>query len=128
MASSSNREGNKEVFKWSDENRCILCEVCLKFIEDNGKAQFFKWREIQMEVEKKIGHKFSTPSSCKHEYDTMRKDYRIWKKLRESETGLGWDPKTGKIDASNEWWQIKIKVCIFILPNNFVHKNNYYII
>ncbi|XP_021761998.1 uncharacterized protein LOC110726791 [Chenopodium quinoa] len=39
----------------------------------------------------------------------MRKDWRLWKNLKQSETGIGWDPKSGKIDATNEWWQRKIK-------------------
>ncbi|KMS93358.1 hypothetical protein BVRB_032290, partial [Beta vulgaris subsp. vulgaris] len=32
-----------------------------------------------------------------------------WTKLKSSETGLGWDPNSGKIDASDEWWQRKMK-------------------
>lgn len=111
--SSSNKDGTREVFKWSDEDTIILCEVCLTFIKDNGKAQFFKWKDIQMDVEKKIGRELSNPNCCKNKYDAMRKDWRNWKALKLSETGLGWDPYTGKIDASTEWWQRKIEVCNF---------------
>ncbi|XP_056691632.1 uncharacterized protein [Spinacia oleracea] len=107
--SSSNKDGTREVFKWSDEDTIILCEVCLTFIKDNGKAQFFKWKDIQMDVEKKIGRELSNPNCCKNKYDAMRKDWRNWKALKLSKTGLGWDPYTGKIDASTEWWQRKIK-------------------
>ncbi|XP_020253757.1 uncharacterized protein LOC109830803 [Asparagus officinalis] len=39
----------------------------------------------------------------------MKRDWRIWKGLKQSETGLGWDYITGKLDCSNEWWEIKIK-------------------
>ncbi|KAL2893661.1 hypothetical protein RDABS01_009570 [Bienertia sinuspersici] len=109
MASSGNKEGNKEVFKWSDEDACTLCEVCLTFIRENGKAQFFKWKEIQLDVERRIGRAFNNSDNYKHKYDTMRRDYCLWKALKNSETGLGWDPVSRKIDASNEWWQRKIK-------------------
>ncbi|XP_020242772.1 uncharacterized protein LOC109820987 [Asparagus officinalis] len=39
----------------------------------------------------------------------MKRDWRIWKGLKQSETGLGCDYITGKLDCSNEWWEIKIK-------------------
>ncbi|KAL2930162.1 hypothetical protein RDABS01_035572 [Bienertia sinuspersici] len=90
---SRNKDAAKEVFKWSDKNTYILCE----------------WKEIQTEVEKKIGHPLNNSNSCKHKYDTMIRDWRYWRDLKRSETGLGWDPISGKIDASDEWWKIKIK-------------------
>ncbi|KAL2921783.1 histone H3-like centromeric protein CSE4 [Bienertia sinuspersici] len=120
MASSSNKEGTKETFnwseegtketfKWSEEDTNILGEVCREYVKENGKTQFIKWKDIQMEVEKKIGRTFNNPNSCKHKYDAMRKDWRNWKALKTSETGLGWDLISGRIEASNEWWQKKIK-------------------
>ncbi|KMT07803.1 hypothetical protein BVRB_6g146160 [Beta vulgaris subsp. vulgaris] len=33
MASSSNKEGTKEVFKWTDEDTIILCEDCIGCID-----------------------------------------------------------------------------------------------
>ncbi|KAL2899250.1 hypothetical protein RDABS01_024332 [Bienertia sinuspersici] len=39
----------------------------------------------------------------------MRKDRRNWTALKTSETGLGWDPTSGRIEASNECWQKKDK-------------------
>uniref|UniRef100_A0A803N2W9 DDE Tnp4 domain-containing protein n=1 Tax=Chenopodium quinoa TaxID=63459 RepID=A0A803N2W9_CHEQI len=39
----------------------------------------------------------------------MRKDWRHWKALKSKETGLGWNPQSGRIDATNEWWDQKIK-------------------
>ncbi|KAJ8438213.1 LOW QUALITY PROTEIN: hypothetical protein Cgig2_011575 [Carnegiea gigantea] len=44
-----------------------------------------------------------------HKYDAMRKDWHAWKHLRTTETGLGWDPISGKIKTSAEWWDKKIK-------------------
>ncbi|KAL2921732.1 L10-interacting MYB domain-containing protein [Bienertia sinuspersici] len=109
MAASSSKDGTKGIFKWNIENMVVLCDVCLKFFENNGRNTHFKWKEIQAEVEKKVGCVFTNSNSCKHKYDTMRKDWRNWKDLKSSETGLGWNPVTGKIDASDEWWQRKIK-------------------
>jgi len=44
----------------------------------------------------------------------MRKDSHAWKQLRNTETGLGWDPILGKIKASTEWWDKKIKISFFL--------------
>jgi hypothetical protein len=40
----------------------------------------------------------------------MKKDWRIWRFLKFGETGLGWDPVTGKLSCSDDWWDRKIKV------------------
>ncbi|KAJ8452563.1 hypothetical protein Cgig2_004899 [Carnegiea gigantea] len=39
----------------------------------------------------------------------MRKDWRAWKQFRNTETGLGWDPISGKIETSIEWWDKNLK-------------------
>lgn len=39
----------------------------------------------------------------------MKKDWRLWKFLKFGETGLGWDPLTGKLSCSDEWLDRKIK-------------------
>ncbi|CAA0811284.1 Unknown protein [Striga hermonthica] len=39
----------------------------------------------------------------------MKKDWRLWKYLKTGETGLGWDPTTGKLDCSSDWWEKKLK-------------------
>jgi len=44
----------------------------------------------------------------------MRKDWRTWKHLKTIEIGLGWDPISGKIDASHKWWDKKFKVSFFL--------------
>ncbi|KAL2904937.1 hypothetical protein RDABS01_003647 [Bienertia sinuspersici] len=75
-------------------------------VEDN----FLSGRKIQTVVEKKIGHPLNNSNSCKQKYDTMRRDWHYWRDLKRLETGLGWDLISGKIDASDEWWKIKIKL------------------
>ncbi|KAJ8424598.1 hypothetical protein Cgig2_028658 [Carnegiea gigantea] len=67
-----------------------------------------KWREIEKEVTQKIKRPCAT-NYCKHKYDTIGKDWRTWKQLRNTETGLGWDPISEKIESSTEWWDKKIK-------------------
>ncbi|KAJ8430516.1 hypothetical protein Cgig2_012915 [Carnegiea gigantea] len=55
MTSSTRKDGNTEIFQWTFEEMMILCETCLQYIAKHWRAQIFTWKEIQLEVEKKIG-------------------------------------------------------------------------
>ncbi|KAL2933663.1 L10-interacting MYB domain-containing protein, partial [Bienertia sinuspersici] len=74
-----------------------------------ARHNFLSGKTFNWKLRKKIGRTFNNPNSCKHKYDAMRKDWRNWMALKTSETGLGWDPISGRIEASNELWQKKIK-------------------
>jgi hypothetical protein len=97
-------------FKWSDdpEYEKIFCELCIKFIRKNGRVSF-KWKEINQEFEAATKRKCQI-KTLKNKFDTMKKDWRIWRLLKFGETGLGWDPVTGKLSCSDDWWDRKIKV------------------
>ena len=43
-------------------------------------------------------------SQIKNRWDTMKKKYNQWKTLNMRATGLGRNPNTGCIVASDEWW------------------------
>ena len=43
----------------------------------------------------------------------MTKDWRAWKHLKYIEMGLDWDPISGKIEASTEWWDKKLRLAFF---------------
>ncbi|WCJ24492.1 hypothetical protein M5689_006450 [Euphorbia peplus] len=45
----------------------------------------------------------------RHKWDTMKLQWKLWRELKGKETGLGWDPIKGTIDASDEWWNEKIQ-------------------
>ncbi|KAJ8443416.1 LOW QUALITY PROTEIN: hypothetical protein Cgig2_024193 [Carnegiea gigantea] len=98
----------KEFLKWCYEETLVFCDVIIQYIMKNGRGQSIKWRKIEKEVTQKIGRPCAT-NYCKHKYDAMRKDWCARKQLRNTETGLGWDPISGKIEASAKWWDKKIK-------------------
>ncbi|CAO2840980.1 unnamed protein product [Amaranthus hypochondriacus] len=39
----------------------------------------------------------------------MRLKWMLWKNLKSKETGLGWDHEKGTVNASDEWWSLKIQ-------------------
>lgn len=109
---STNEDGGTN-FRWTDEHEKIICELCIKFIRKNGRVSF-KWIEINQEFEAIIKRKIHQ-KALKNKYDAMKRDWRSWKSLKFGETGLGWDPLTGKLSCSDEWWERKIKVSLFLI-------------
>ncbi|KAL0014145.1 hypothetical protein SO802_001214 [Lithocarpus litseifolius] len=47
----------------------------------------------------------------KSKWDVLKTDWRVWEKLKSLDTGLGWDAMKGTIDASDDWWNLKLKGC-----------------
>ncbi|XP_012846397.1 PREDICTED: uncharacterized protein LOC105966383 [Erythranthe guttata] len=45
----------------------------------------------------------------RNHWDSMKKDWILFKKLMHQETGIGWDPLTNSIEASDEWWARKLR-------------------
>ena len=46
----------------------------------------------------------------KNRWETLKKEYSTWKTLNQNASGLGRDPITKTIDASDEWCELEIKV------------------
>ena len=103
---------NPGSFTWIDEYVIILYDICLQYIMKNGHKHSFKWSELELEF-MRISNCKCSEKSMKNKYDAMKKDWCLWKQLKRTETGLGWDPILGKLSCSNEWWDAKIKVSLF---------------
>ncbi|KAG8061255.1 hypothetical protein GUJ93_ZPchr0003g17731 [Zizania palustris] len=43
----------------------------------------------------------------KNKWDSLKRDYTNWKTLKNNSSGLGIDPNTGTIAASEEWWKLQ---------------------
>jgi len=48
----------------------------------------------------------------KNKLELLKGEWKLWKQLIGKETGLGWNGNNNTVDASEEWWCSKIKVCI----------------
>ncbi|KMT12681.1 hypothetical protein BVRB_4g087790 isoform B [Beta vulgaris subsp. vulgaris] len=98
------KEGN---FIWTDDDMITFCDILIASTDEKVKGRAIKWVLVQDEFEKRTKRKCPI-KSMKNKYDWMRRDWQLWKFLKTGETGLGWDPTTGKIKASIEWWEKKI--------------------
>ena len=92
----------------------IFCEACVDevFKGNQPNTHFSKkgWTNIIATFEKKTGKEYPRVK-YKHKWDSLKKDWIVWNKLKGSETGLGWDATKGTITATDEWWEMKLMVC-----------------
>lgn len=106
---ASNNDNAKKKFDWSDNFVMILCDILKKYIMKNGRNSPIKWLELQPAFERVANTKLHSYKALKNKYDGMRKDYNLWKSLRNGETGLGWNETTRQLNCSDEWWDKKVK-------------------
>ena len=53
-----------------------------------------------------------TKKQFKNKWDVLKKEYAVWKTLTQKASGIGFDPVTKTIAASDEWWANEIHVYI----------------
>ncbi|KAK9018826.1 hypothetical protein V6N11_033872 [Hibiscus sabdariffa] len=91
----------------------ILCDLCIKeILIGNRPGTHFKregWVKIVNNFEKETGKPY-TQKQLKNRWDLLKKEWKLWKKLKEKDTGLGWNPIKGTVDASDDWWESRLKV------------------
>ncbi|GKD09393.1 Myb/SANT-like domain-containing protein [Tanacetum coccineum] len=104
---TSNATSRKE--NWTDQPVLTLCNFLIQHQNNNGRNKAYLWSQLQPEYEKIHNHKFNSKQALKSKYDSMRKQYTLWKQLKHGETGLGWNASTGALACSNDWWDRKIK-------------------
>ena len=100
--------------QWPSRVTTIFCEACVDevFKGNRPNTHFSKkgLANIIATFEKKTGKEYPR-AKYKHKWDSLKKDWVLWNKLKGSETGLGWDAAKGTIAATDEWWERKLMVC-----------------
>ncbi|CAH9086741.1 unnamed protein product [Cuscuta europaea] len=99
---------------WTKELVHFLCDLCLKNVEKSkGKnggvtSQRLVWKRIEVNFVKHTNLHWDKVK-LKHKLDWMRHKWGLWKLLKGNETELRWDPVKNTVDATDEWWNMKIK-------------------
>ncbi|GJY47844.1 putative nuclease HARBI1 [Tanacetum coccineum] len=104
---TSNATSRKE--NWTGQSVLTLCNFLIQHQNNNGRNKAYSWSHLQPEYEKIYNRKFNRKQALKSKYDSMRKQYTLWKDLKHGKTGLGWNASTGALACSNDWWDRKIK-------------------
>ena len=109
-------ETAKANYNWTEQSVLNLCDFLIAYQNKKGRNCEFKWIQLQPEFEKKHNIKFNSKKSLKSKFDGMKRQFTLWRTLKNGETGLGWDESTGKLNCSDDWWdqKIEVKFLVFI--------------
>ncbi|XP_054794514.1 uncharacterized protein LOC129300020 [Prosopis cineraria] len=103
---------SKEKALWTTEETELFIKLALQQVKKNER----KGSTLSKEGWEALMQQFNALSSIsydkkqlKNKWDNLRKDWNIWDKLLNKETGLGWDSEKNTVSAPEEWWSQKIK-------------------
>ncbi|XP_020421380.1 L10-interacting MYB domain-containing protein-like [Prunus persica] len=98
---------------WNAQTIAIFIDLCIKEVDLGNRlgTHFNKigWTRLVTNISKDIGRPYEK-LQLKNKWDLLKKEWKLWKDLKGKETGLGWNVAKNTVDASDEWWQDKIKV------------------
>ncbi|XP_021988488.1 L10-interacting MYB domain-containing protein-like isoform X2 [Helianthus annuus] len=97
---------------WTDDTHMIFLELCLNEVrvgnKPTGYFNKFGYENLEKYMKERTGKTFDH-KQIKNHWETMKKEWKLYDRLMRLESGIGWDPVRKTIDASDEWWDKKIK-------------------
>ncbi|XP_075646452.1 uncharacterized protein LOC142617462 [Castanea sativa] len=90
-----------------------FCNLCVEQIQAGNRtkgAAFSSegWFNLVTKFCEETGQNYDK-DQLKSRWDVLKGDWRVWEKLRNLDTGLGWDAVKGTIAAPDCWWNSKLK-------------------
>ncbi|XP_074293634.1 uncharacterized protein LOC141620737 [Silene latifolia] len=113
-ANNGESQGGKERASWSKDTLYEFFYICnAQMQRSKGKkgaitSQRVPWKAVESQFRKKTNLHYDKVK-LKSKLDWMKSRWSLWKQLKGTETGLGWDHEKGTISASDEWWNQKIQ-------------------
>ncbi|XP_050287997.1 L10-interacting MYB domain-containing protein-like isoform X2 [Quercus robur] len=112
---TSNSEVKKARADW-DINptwTTTFCNICVEQIQagNRTKGAGFStkgWVNLVTKFCNETGLNYDK-DQLKSRWDVLKGDWRVWERLKNLDTGLGWDAEKGTIAAPDEWWDLKLK-------------------
>ena len=113
MANEGTQGKSKAV--WDPRTHEIWVDLAIEQVRAGNRngTQLSKqgWKNFIENFSNATGRKYDR-KQLKNHWDVVKKDWQLWDSLLRGETGLGWDMERQTIEASNEWWEAKLQVCI----------------
>ncbi|KAK8328205.1 hypothetical protein V6Z11_A11G235900 [Gossypium hirsutum] len=98
---------------WDDELTLIFCELCMNEVNAGNRPTTHLnskgWENVVALFQAKTQKNYGKPQ-LKNKWDTLKKEWRLWRELLKESTGIGWCPSKKTVDATEEWWAKKIQV------------------
>ncbi|XP_040937961.1 uncharacterized protein [Gossypium hirsutum] len=97
---------------WDDELTLIFCELCVNKVNAGNRPTTHLnskgWENVVALFQAKTQKNYGKPQ-LKNKWDTLKKEWRLWRELLKDSTGIGWCPSKRTVDATEEWWAEKIQ-------------------
>ena len=112
---TSKSEAKKARALWGDPSQTTtFCNLCVEQIEAGNRT---KGAAFSTKGWTNLVTKFCDETGLNYDKDQLKSrlvvlklDWRVWEQLKSHDAGLGWDAVKGKINASDDWWDRKLKV------------------
>lgn len=102
----------KKKFIWDDKMTEMYIRICVQEVMQGNKPNTHLnkkgWINLQ-EKFKSLAKRDLDSKQLKNKWDNLKKDWQLWKKLIGKENDLGWNPIKNTIEASDDWWEAKLK-------------------
>ena len=104
---------------WDPKAHAVFLDVCIEEVQARNRqpGQSFLNAIGYANLVRKFNERTSRNyerKQFKNRWEALKKDYNIWKSLNQHASGLGRDPITNSIAASDDWWENEIKVLLTI--------------
>ena len=113
---TSNPEAKKARALWDIDSKwtTTFCNLCMEQIQAGNRtkgASFSTkgWINLVTKFCDETSQNYDK-DQLKSRWDVLKGDWRVWEQLKNLDTSLGWDVVKGTIDASDDWWDRKLKV------------------
>ncbi|KAF7143512.1 hypothetical protein RHSIM_Rhsim05G0157800 [Rhododendron simsii] len=97
---------------WDAQSKECFIQACVEELGGAGYkegTQLTKvgWANVVKKFNERRGKDYDR-SQLKNQWGVLKKEWQLWQHLVLGESGLGRDPDTGAITASEEWWDLKL--------------------
>ncbi|KAJ0972408.1 hypothetical protein J5N97_020367 [Dioscorea zingiberensis] len=96
--------------RWDDTNTELFLKICVEEVQAGNRphTHFTKegWKNVVSKFVVRTGLSYNY-KQLKNKWDSLKKEFSLWAKLVEHQTGLGWDSTKRTVLASDEWWERK---------------------
>ncbi|KAK8270517.1 hypothetical protein V6Z12_D11G202300 [Gossypium hirsutum] len=97
---------------WDDELTLIFCELYVNEVNAGNRPTTHlnskRWENVIALFQAKTQKNYRKPQ-LKNKWDTLKREWRLWRELLKESTGIGWCPSKKTVDATEEWWAAKIQ-------------------
>jgi hypothetical protein len=102
---------------WDAVAHRVFLDVCIEEVNANNRPvqvlNAIGYKNLVENFNKRTKRNYDR-KQMKNRWETLKKDYTVWKGLIQHASGLGRDPITHTIDASDDWWTHEIQVLMFL--------------